>query len=692
MVSGALSLLLFPAGVGAAAAEEKPADDMIVVTGMAGSYNTTRTSSATRTDTPLLQVPQSVTVLSRQVVDDLQANRVEDVLIYAGGFTRGNNFGGTGLTDYNLRGFTTSEYFRNGFPANRGYPPSPDSVAIERIDVLRGPAALLYGRGDPGGTFNMVPRAPSEKTAQTANVRLDSFGGWRGSIDATGPLDTARSVRYRLGAAVEGGDTFRDHVRSDRIVVAPVVAWDADPDLRFTLGGEFVRVRTPLDRGNPAYPNQLDLKLPASRFFGEPALRRWRIRNGQGNLVADYRIGQDWAIRAGAQYYEGELGGPGVQPSSVRPDGHTLVRTYSERKLTWRDFDAQVNLTGKFATGTIGHEVLLGVEYERFHYTEAIRNSNPALSPFTIDILAPVYGSPIPALNGTFTSIRTKTRTYAGYAQDQMSLLPWLKMIAGVRVERFESDNLNLRNGITSLFGQTVVTPRLGAVFAVTQQLSIYGSYARSNKPNSAFDLNGNALDPERGTSYEAGVKMELMDGQIGMTAAVFHATKQNVATRDPGNPDYSIAAGEVRSLGVDVSVTGNLTPEWRVVGSYAFADSEVTRDNRLPIGQRLPNTPRHSASLLNIYEFQDGALKGIGAGVGLTYVGGRIAGTAATAPYIPSYATVNLLAYYPLIERVKLQVNVNNLLDKNYAARGFGSNLYPGTPFSAIGSITLSL
>ena len=202
----------------------------------------------------------------------------------------------------------------------------------------------------------------------------------------------------------------------------------------------------------------------------------------------------------------------------------------------------------------------------------------------------------------------------------------------------------------------------------------------------------GNVLDPERGTSYEAGVKIELMDGQVSMTTAVFHATKQNVATRDPDNPDYSIAAGEVRSRGVDVSVTGNLTPEWRVVGSYAFADSEVTRDNRLPIGQRLPNTPRHSASLLSIYEFQGRALKGFGAGAGVTYVGGRIAGTAATAPHIPPYATVNLLAYYPLTEKVKLQVNVNNLLDKNYAARGFGSNLYPGTPFSAIGSIRVSM
>lgn len=614
------------------------------------------------------------------------------MLAYAGGITRGNNFGGTGLTDYNLRGFTSSEYFRNGFPMNRGYPPAPDSIAVERVDVLRGPAALLYGRGDPGGTFNIVSRAPAERMAQTVSGRIDSFGGWRGTVDATGPVDHGRTVLYRLGAAVEGGDTFRDHVQSDRIVVAPVVAWDASSDLTFTLGGEFVQVKTPLDRGNPPFRTQLDIAIPSSRFFGEPSVGRWRVRNALGNIVADYKLGRDWKLRAGLQYYNGELGGPGIQASSLRADGRTLVRTYSERTLRWRDLDAQVNLTGKFATGAIEHEVLLGAEFEAFHYTEVIRNSSPTLSPFTIDIFATVYGSAIPPLNGSFTSIGTQTRTFAGYVQDQLSLLPWLKVLVGGRLERFESDNLNLRNGVTSVFRQTVFTSRLGTVFVLSRQVSLYGSYARSNKPNTAADVNGNVLDPERGTSYEAGVKLELLDGRLSVTAALFHTTKQNVATTDPDNLDYSIAAGEVRSRGADISVTGNITRAWRVVGGYAFADSEVTKDNRLPLGQHLPNTPRHSASLLNVYEFQDGVLKGLGAGAGVTYLGGRIAGTAATAPFIRPYATVNLLAYYPVAENVKLQINVNNLLDRKYAERGFGSNLYPGAPLSAIASITVGL
>lgn len=684
--------LLFPTIALAEELADKDLGDNIVVTGKLGAYNVRQATSATRTDTPLLEVPQSVTVLTQQIVADLQANRVEDALAYAGGFTRGNNFGGTGLTDYNLRGFTTSEYFRNGFPMNRGYPPSPDSIAVEQIEVLRGPAALLYGRGDPGGTFNIVSKAPQEQAAQTLSARMNSFGGWRGSGDVTGPIDAGKFVRYRLGVAVEGGDTYRDYVKTDRRVVAPVVAWDAAPDLTLTLGGEFVQVKTPLDRGVPGYRNQLKINIPASRFYGEPTVDRWNVRNDLGNLVADYRIHGDWSIRTGVQYYNGNLGGPGIQSSSVRSDGRTLVRTYSERRLTWRDLDAQFNVTGKFTTGTIGHELLFGAEFEAYHYTEVIRNSNPATSPFTLDIFSPVYGSAIPPLTGSHTSIRTQTRTFAGYVQDQISLLPWLKVLAGGRVERYDSDNLNLRNGVVSKFEQTVVTPRLGAVVMLSPRASVYASFARSNKPNTSTTAQGNVLPPERGTSYEVGIKLQLFNDRLSATAAAYHTTKQNVSTTDPDNVNFSIAAGEVRSRGFDLSITGNLTTAWRLVGSYAFVDSEVTRDNILRIGQPLPNAPRNSGSVLTVYEFQDGVLSGLGAGIGATAIGGRRAGTAATAPHIPAYATVNLLAYYPIAPRLKLQVNVNNLFDKNYVERGFGSNVYPGAPFNAVGSITISL
>lgn len=668
---------------------EERLSTQIIVQGKVEGYKAPNASSSTRTDTPILETPQSISVLSRQAMEDLQAARIEDVLDYAGGFTRGNNFGGLGLTDYNLRGFNTSEYFRNGFPINRGYPSAPDSITVERVEVLRGPAALLYGRGDPGGTFNMVTRQPEREASYSANARLNTYGAWRLAADATGELTASGNLRYRVGAAAEGGGSFRDHVDSKRYVVAPSIAWDPGANTTITLAGEFVESHSPLDRGLPNYANFSASSLPRSRFLGEPDVGNWRVRNGLGELRIEHRLGGDWLLRAGVQYYNGDLGGGGVEFNSVRADGRTLVRNYSERHLGWSDLDAQINLTGKFATGGIEHTVLIGAEYEKYHYVQTIRRSTPATHPFGIDMFNPVYGQALPPLTAALSDTTADAKTYAFYAQDQISVNEWLRLIGGVRVERYESASFNRVNRSGSDFTQTVVTPRLGVVVLLARNLSVYGSYARSNKPNTAIDRNGQILAPERGTSYEAGVKLDLFGGAFSLTTAAFHTVKQNVSTRDPQDENFSIAAGEVRSRGIDLTFAGAITRGWRVTGGYAFVDAEVTKDNRLPLGQPLPNTPRHSFSMLNVYEFQHGPLRGLDVGAGVTHVGKRIAGSAATAPKMDGYTTVNLLAYYDLAKDTRLQVNVTNLFNKRYDERAFGNSLYPGAPLTGVFSIS---
>lgn len=269
------------------------------------------------------------------------------------------------------------------------------------------------------------------------------------------------------------------------------------------------------------------------------------------------------------------------------------------------------------------------------------------------------------------------------------SVNEWLRLIGGLRVERYESESFNRVSRSGSGFGQTVVTPRLGAVVLLARNLSVYGSYAQSNKPNTAVDSSGQILDPERGTSYEAGVKIDLFGGAFSLTTAAFHTVKQNVSTRDPEDDNFSIAAGEVRSRGVDVTFAGAITPGWRVTGGYSFVDAEVTKDYRLPLGQPLPNTPRHSFSMLNVYEFQQGALHGLGVGAGVTHVGNRAGGSSATSPKIAAYTTVNLLAYYDLAKDTRLQVNVTNLFDKRHDERAFGNSLYPGAPLTGVFSIS---
>lgn len=691
LATAAFFFTVLPAHAETADQQDKRLSEDIVVTARVQGYDAKDASSATRTNTPLLETPQSVTVLPRDLIEDLSGTRVEDVLDYAGGFVRGNNFGGSQMAGYTLRGFTTSEYFRNGFPFNRGITGTPDSITVERLDVLRGPAALLYGRGDPGGTFNIVTRRPEATAGYDLTARINSYGALRGAASATGALTGDGALRYRLSAAVEDGGTHRDHVENNRYVIAPVIAWNPGENTTITLDTEFMQADSTFDRGVPSFPGQIEPFLPASRFFSEPSLKPWRTYSGVGQLRIDHRLGGDWILSGGMQYYKVRVKGPGVEFSALRPDRRSITRNYSERQLDTSVLDVQANLTGTLKTGAIEHTLLFGLEYEKFRNSFWINRSRPASDPFAIDLLAPVYGQPLPPIYRASDSL-SKAKAYAAYAQDQISLTAWLKLLAGFRVEKYDSYSGNGINNTSSAFKQTVVTPRFGVVILPTRNFSIYGSFAKSNKPNTAFDRFGNVLDPERGVSYEAGVKLDLFEGALSFTTALFHTVKQNVSTSDPDDPTntYSIAAGEVRSRGVDVTIAGELVKGLRVSGGYSYADSEVTKDNRLPIGTRLANAPRETASMLAVYEFQDGPLKGLGLGTGVNHIGKRMLSTSATSPSIPGYTVVNLIGYYDLNEKIRFQVNVNNVFDKYYIERTFGtSSLAPGAPLNAVFTVT---
>ena len=221
-------------------------------------YKATRSASATRTDTALHETPQSISVVPSDVLQDTAATRLQDGLDYAGGVGRANNFGGQGLTTFTVRGFTTGEFYRNGFPINRGYPNAPDANTVERLEILRGPATSLYGRGDPGGTFNVVSKQPLADPKVTLGSQFDDQGMHRATLDATGPLDEEGRLAYRLNVLGEGGETFRDDVQTERYDVAPVLSWQVNDTTRIVFEGDFMRNNHPLDRGLTRFANQRD--------------------------------------------------------------------------------------------------------------------------------------------------------------------------------------------------------------------------------------------------------------------------------------------------------------------------------------------------------------------------------------------------------------------------------------------------
>ncbi len=659
--------------------------------GPVDDYRATRSVSATRTDTPIREIPQSISVVPRAVLEDTAAVRVDAALDYVGGVARGNNFGGQTLYEYNVRGFATGEYYRNGFPMNRGYQGSPDTAAIERLEVLRGPASLLYGRGDPGGTLNIVTKQPVAENSAVLGGLFGSHGLWRGTIDTTGALRADGSISYRLNGAAEGGGSFRGHVESSRQYLAPAFTWQVSPDTTFTLEGEFLHNERTFDRGVVAYGNRPGV-VPRDRFLGEPEVGNIRNTSGLGQLRFDHRINNDWSLRGGAQYFGGTLDGRAVEPSSLLADGRTLRRELRQRDFAWNDLNIQLNLVGRFTTGPVGHTLLAGIEYERYHNREILRRSNPGVSPFAIDILGPVYSQRLPALTRR-TDTLENSNTYAAYLQDQISLTNRLKLVAGIRVEHFDQDFAQRNTGTASPQAQTAATPRVGLIYELTSNVSTYASYAQSFRPNRGGDISGRSFSPEKGEAYEVGAKFDLFSDRLSATAALFHITKENVLTANPADTTYSIAAGEVRSRGFDLTLAGNPMPGWRVIGGYAYIDAEVTRDATLRPGTRLLNVPRHSASLLNVYEFQAGTLEGLGVGSGINLVGSRAGDTVGSTFRLPAYATVDLLAYYKIGDRVRLNLNVNNLLDRTYYDRSYNSVwVSPGAPLTVLGGVTIRL
>ncbi|APO82423.1 TonB-dependent siderophore receptor [Pseudomonas putida] len=643
-------------------------------------YKATRSASATRTDTALHETPQSVSVVPKDVLEDTGATRLQDGLDYAGGVGRANNFGGQGLTTFTVRGFTTGEFYRNGFPINRGYPNAPDANTVERLEVIRGPASSLYGRGDPGGTFNVVSKQPLPESKVTLGSQFDDQGMHRATLDATGPLNQDGSLAYRLNLLGEGGESFRDDVESERYDVAPVLSWQVNDSTKIVFEGDFMRNNHPLDRGLTRYATQTGSASRDTYIWEKGSDNLLHNDNNMAQVRFEHLLNDNWTLGGGFQFLDGSLKGNAVEANGAPADGRTLQRNFNYRKLEWTDRDWQLNLTGHFDTGAFSHTLLTGIEYEDYDYSSIIRRSTAS---YPIDIYNPVLGQPRPALASVPTTWDTENlKTWAFFIQDQVALTERLKALAGVRFERFEHDYDDKRPANRDFSkGENGVTPRFGLIYDLTDTVAVYANTARSFKPNSGASLQGSGFDPEKGKSYELGVKWEAPDRQLSVDAAIYHIVKENVLTRDPADPNYNLAAGVVRSRGLDINVAGNLTPEWRVIGGYAYVDAEVTRDNRLPSGTRLANIPRNSFSLLNTYEFQDGLAKGLGLGVGVKYVDDRNGQTEAVTYNMDQYTVVDLLAFYKVNDNIRLNLDLKNLFNKEYDEGAFNFYAYPGAP-----------
>lgn len=672
----AISVLTSQAG-----AQEATLPAVVVSTSAEKSYAPPYTTGATRTETPSREVPQSLRVLSRSLIDDVAATRMDDMLDYASGVSRQNNLGGL-WDNYAIRGFTGNEntgagYLVNGFAANRGYTAPRDTATVDRIEVLKGPSSSLYGSSEPGGVINIVTRQPQFKPGQTYDLEVGNHDRYRAAADITGAI--TENVAGRLVAVADHAGSTRDFVNSQRYLFAPSLTWALGASTLIQYSAELQRYTVPLDRGIVAVNGQLGA-VPRSRFLGEPNDGDIRLDSQSHQLSVEHDFSDKWKGRVAMAYRGGSLEGASTEASALLADGRTLTRQRRYRDYQSDDVSLQAEVTGKFATGPVGHELLAGVDTYRFSTTQTMLRRNPtAAAPYAIDIFDPVYGQSPPSLLPNTSTYERQTNVGV-YAQDQLRFGDRWRVVGGARFDIYNQSLDNRLRATSSGQHQTAVSPRLGVTYLATHDIALFANVSRSFRPNAGSDANGNAFAPEHGRAAEAGIKFDSTDRRTTATLAVFEIRKRNVLTTDPNDASFQVAAGEARSRGVELDVGGQLNAHWRVTGNFAYTDAEITQDSRLAAGTPLANIPRISGSAMAVYEDKAPIGQRYGIGAGVRYVGTR-SGDAQNSFSLPAYTLADLLAYWQYSKTIRVSLNVNNLFDRTYYASSY-SNVWvaPGT------------
>ncbi|MBD2727749.1 TonB-dependent siderophore receptor [Nostoc sp. FACHB-892] len=652
----------------------------LVVTGEQDGYRIPTASTATKTDTPLRDVPQAIQVIPQQVLQDQQVRRLNEALKNAPGVIADNSER-SAFEGFTIRGFTNRNILRNGLRDDTNITTNINTENIEQIEVLRGPASVLFGQGGAGGTINIITKKPQSIPFYSFEGTIGSFDSYGGSIDFTGPLNDDKTVLYRLNASIFTTNTFIDFFERDRFFIAPSLTWLIGDNTQLTLEAEYSDQRQPNDRGLPArgtvLPNR-NGQLPISRFIGEPfdeidKNNRQSLRVGYN---FEHRFSENWQFRNNFNFSYLSVDQNSLFPSELLEDERTLERGLYVSKFAQQTYNLDTNVVGNFKSGSLDHKLLFGIDLSRdISYDEGL-DSLRELD--TINIFNPIYRrDSLGAITEVIPDTPTISEGLGIYLQDQISFSDNFKLVLG---GRFDIVTQELQGETTDFQQDEAFSPRVGIVYQPSEAVSLYANYSRSFQQ--VTDSSSNRLFiPERGTQYEVGMKVDWTSN-LSSTLALYHITRSNVLFTDLDDPSgrTSLQAGEQRSRGIELDITGEILPGWRIIGGYAYTDAIVTEDNRIPEENRINNVPEHAFSLWSRYDIQQGNLQGLGFGLGLFYVGER-QGDLNNTFSLPSYVRTDAALFYRR-NNFRAALNFQNLFDNEYFETAEGDlRVFPGAP-----------
>lgn len=695
----------------------------IIVTAAPLGYRVPNASIGTRTDTAIINVPQSIQVIPEQVLEDQNAQTLNEALRNASGVSTGRALSGTRSATPLIRGFeNNNNILRNGLRDDTlqfgsGLP------NVERVEILKGPASVLFGAGDVGGTINLVTERPLYDPAYEFSIDGGSFGAYGANLDFGGPLDDQGRLAYRLNIEYSGEESFIDFQDSDFFFVSPSLQLLNTEKSSLILDFEYLRSRgRQSSSGLPAYAaigldnntfidtfresisdQQADLAgtLDISTNVAEPTLGRSEVNVTRVGYRLSHEFSDDWKLNheflASFQETPVETFVVGIAPfqSLGQTDITKVRRLFLSNPSERESYIFNTNFVGDFDVFGVEQTLLVGAEVslEEERDTVVLRQE---INPDGFDLFDPVYSTAgfeyfdLATAFPNNNQISNRNR-YSLYGQTQLDFFSGdLIALLGGRVDFIDQDFRDTANRFNTEpieLNEAAFSPRVGLVYKPSENISLYTSYSQSFNPVIGQSADLDVFEPERGRQFEVGIKTSFLDDRFSSTLAYYDLTRTNVLTQDVDNTGFQVQIGEQRSSGTEFDFAGEILPGWNIIANYANTNARISQDNEIEVGTRLINSPRNSASLWTTYQLQEGALEGLGFGLGVYFVGDRN-GELRRPFEVPGYTRTDASLFYRK-DSFRTQVNFENLFNTRYIEGARDQfRVQPGAPFGVSASV----
>lgn len=662
----------------------------VVVQAEVDSYLADTSTTGTKLDIPQRDLPQAISVVPRAILQDRVIVRLTEAGDNVAGVRSLTGYSGTKSNNYYIRGFppgfASSSTVRNGF-IEYAFLTQRDPVNVDRIEFLKGPASLLYGASEVAGLVNTITKKPLSEHRYELGLTAGGFGLFRPTFDATGTINSSKTLLYRTTFAFDQGNSYRDLVNNRNVFFAPSLTWKITDRTTLLTELELGRFRNDFDRGFPTEIEFLDEER--SNNYAEP----WTSAvNKNLNLMLNFThaFNDQFSFRSGFNHVRS---GTKITATTngfipLRADRRTINRVAIKTDEYSENYNSQNEFYARFSTGNIRHQLVAGAEYARYQFKFIFDRFT--LAP--IDRINPVYGalpgSPLFGFNGDGSA-----RQFGVYVQDHIELLSNLKILVGARGNYTDSVNKDFPAGV--ILNQQIdrsLTPRFGIVYQPFQPTGVYFSYAKSFAPNfAARTRTGEQFEPTVGTLFEGGIKQSFLNNRVLATLALYQLERGNVLVPDPNDPTFifSIQTGEQRSRGLEIEVNGQVTRGFSLNANYSAIEAIVSRDSRPAlVGQRLVGIPKHSGGVYGNYIFDERFLRGFSVGGGVYFAGETFSNLPNRVWTLPAYGRVDLNFGYRR-ENWRFDVAVKNLNDVRYFETGGFNSILPQAKRHALASVT---